>query len=150
MIWPALVDTATATAKALGESLGYLARTVRHLSYPSRVNMVGEGFSGMAGKPIGDGATGFAIETKGFSDLNADGLPDYVITNDRQSPCAAGQWEVFWGSGTSSITAGRAFMAAPTCVPVPTPPPDALPAGATTLPMSVALVFASRPPTPGT
>jgi hypothetical protein len=102
VLWPGLVDTATATAKAFGESLGYLARTVRHLSFPSRLNMLGQGFSGLAGRPIGDSAPGFAVQTKGLVDLNADGLPDYVVTSDRPSP---GSWS---DSGRSSGVLGRA------------------------------------------
>ena len=144
-LWPAAVDAAAADAKALTDTLGHLARTVRHLAYPSRVNTPGQSFSGLEGGFLTDPATGFAAQTRGFVDLNADGLPDYVITNDRQSSCSAGQWEVFWGAGTSSISAGRAFLPTPSCLSVPAPPADALPSGLTTLPLSVERIF--RKPT---
>src|SRR5262249_46079028 len=137
---PAALDTATAIANALVETYGYLERSVRQLGHRSRINTVSRGFSELDGAAIGLYADGIAAQTRGFVDLNGDGLPDYVVTNDAESPCGAGSWQVFWGTGTSSVSQGRAFLPTPTCVSVPAPPPDATDAAGfnfVTLPLSV-------------
>jgi hypothetical protein len=116
---PLTVDTATAIAHALTKAVGYLGRTVRQLGFPSRINAISRGFSHLDGSRIDQSAFGFAIQTRGFIDLNGDGLPDYVVTNDRESLCHIGEWQVFWGTGTSSLSASRAFLPTHSCVPVP-------------------------------
>jgi RHS repeat-associated protein len=131
------VDTTTAAARALVEDLGYLIRTVRQIGHSSRVNIVSQGFSELDGTGIGSTAGGISVQTRGFVDLNGDGLPDYVITNDREPVCAAGQWEVFWGTGTSSISAQRAFLPTPSCIAVPSVPTDIATKGFPTLPLNV-------------
>jgi RHS repeat-associated protein len=137
----ASVDATTAAARALLMDLGYVARTIQHMGYSSHINVVAAGKSELDGAAIGQTAAGIAAQTRGFVDLNGDGLPDYVITDDRESPCDAGQWEVFWGTGTSSISAGRAFLPQPACIDVPAPPADLVQKGYSTLPLNVDFVL---------
>ena len=99
----------------------------------------------------------FHIKTRGFVDLNGDGLPDYVITDDRpeRNACGPNQWAVFWGTGTSSISNGRAFLKetdnngilAPDCVNVPALP-SGLFTGNGTLPLNADRI--TRAPSTGT
>ena len=135
----ATVDIATAAADALLKTAGYLSRTVRQLNFPSRINAVGRGFSHLDGSAIGQTAAGWGVQTRGFVDLNGDALPDYVMTNDSEMSlkCAAGDWEVFWGTGTSAITAQRAFLPVSSCIKVPAPPADVAALGYTTMPLNM-------------
>jgi len=143
---PLLIDSAAATARALVEDMGYLARTVREIGHPSRINLLSNSFSQLSGSRIDQSADGTSAQTRGFIDLNGDGLPDYVNTNSGREPiCAPGQWEVFWGTGTSSISAQRAFLSTPSCISVPAAPIDVIAAGYATLPLSVDRVL--RAPT---
>src|SRR5207245_289663 len=82
-------------------------------------------------------ADGISVQTRGFVDLNGDGLPDYVVTADREWRCGADQWEMFWGTGTSSISARRAFLPTASCIPVPSVPADVAAAGFPMLPLNV-------------
>jgi YD repeat-containing protein len=149
------VDFTTAVARALVANLALVARTLRHINYSSRVNTISTGFSELDGSLVDQKAAGMTAQTKGFVDLNGDGLPDYVVTNDRESPCPTGTWQVFWGSGTSSLAQNRAFLRetdaagqlAPTCMTVPAAPDDVVKRGFTTLPLNVD--FVSRAPTAG-
>jgi len=115
-------------------------RTVRQLDYRSRINMLSKGFSDLDGATIGKPADGTSVQTAGFVDLNGDALPDYVITKDRDSPCQPEQWQVYWGTGTSALGAGRLVTPTPTCLAVPAAPPEVVARGYPTLPLSVDMV----------
>jgi hypothetical protein len=73
-----LVDSTVAATESLVKNLGYLVRAVRHIGHTSKINVVSEGFSSLAGAWIGDAANGISAQTRGFVDLNGDALPDYV------------------------------------------------------------------------
>jgi RHS repeat-associated protein len=133
----AQASTYNEVLRAIEKSMRVVERTVLQLGFPSRLNVISRGFSGLDGSFITDRAAGFAVQTRGFVDLNGDGLPDYVITSDRERSCHEGEWEVFWGSGTSSITSKRAFLSTATCLKVPPPPDDVKSRGFTTLPLNV-------------
>ncbi len=137
----ASVDGTTAAARALVMDLGYIARTLQHIGYSSRINIVAQGISELDQTGLGSPAAGVAAQTRGFVDLNGDGLPDYVITDDPEPKCQPGEWEVFWGTGTSSISAGRAFLPNPECVQVPIPPSELVQKGFSTLPLNADLVL---------
>jgi RHS repeat-associated protein len=155
---PSRADILNTAAQALNQAIQHLGRTVRQLGYRSRINAISRGFSELDGTMFGQGvilqpgvpnesdySRGIAVQTRGFVDLNGDGLPDYVITSDREKSrdCPdANTWEVFWGSGTSSITDHRAFLPKPSCLKVPSPPQDVKTAGfITTLPLNADLVW---------
>lgn len=141
---PVEIDSMTWAANTVSTILGHVARTLRHLARPSRINVVSQGFSELdesdvVNKPWADG---IAAQTRGFVDLNGDTLPDYVVSNHREGPCAQGQWEVFWGTGTSSISAGRAFLPTASlpsanCVNVPDASGYLVSRGYPTIPLSV-------------
>lgn len=128
---------------AAANVIHWLERNCRQLDYRSRINVLSRGFSELDGSLITDPATGISVQTRGLVDLNGDALPDYVITEDRETSCGPNQWKVFWGIGPNSN--GRAFTAIPTCVIVPPPPDDVAARGFTTLPMNVSMVH--RKPT---
>lgn len=134
---PAEASALNTVAQAVETSIRMLERTARQLGYRSRLNAITRGFSELDGSAITDSARGIAVQTRGFVDLNGDGLPDYIITSDREKSCPDGAWEVFWGTGTSSISARRAFLPTPTCLQVPAPPDDVKSRGFTTLPLNV-------------
>jgi RHS repeat-associated protein len=153
--FPVEIDTITWAAKMMVKDLDYLVRTIRQIGHSSRINVVSEGFSQMdasdiSGAVLPQESRGVSVQTRGFVDLNGDGLPDYVVTDDRTSLCPKGQWEVFWGTGTSSITAGRAFLAQPECIVVPPSPQSLVDRGFATLPLQVDAVYkAPADPTKG-
>ena len=116
-----------AAADTMAKTLGLLGRLLHQIAQQQRVNLISRGFSKMEGGLIQSDTVGFSAQTRGFIDLNGDGLPDYVITNDNENMCPdpAHQWEVFWGTGTSSISAKRAFLPfdpVHSCITVPSPP----------------------------
>ena len=116
------MDTTTAVADTLTEALGLLSQSLLQLAHRSRINAVNRAFSELDSAGLDEYAKGVAAQMRGFIDLNGDGLPDYVVADDRQSNCPVGQWEVFWGTGNSSISAQRAFDQASSCLLVPALP----------------------------
>jgi RHS repeat-associated protein len=132
-----LVDTTVAAANSTVRQLGAVARAVREVAHPSRINLVSEGFSELDGAWIGSSANGMSVQTKGFVDLNGDGLPDYVITDDRDNLCKPGEWIVYWGNGTSAVGTGSVFLSTPSCIAAPPVPPEIAAAGYTSLPLNV-------------
>ncbi len=151
----ASVDGTTAVARTVADNLDYVARSLRHINHSSRINVVTQGFSRLGGnqpvagsddfQPFWEAVFGITAQTKGYVDINGDALPDYVLTEDRDpmgttGSCPVGSWKVFWGTGTSSITAGRAFLPTPECIAVPVAPTAVTNYGYATLPISVDLV----------
>jgi RHS repeat-associated protein len=144
-ILPVETSAVTTVARMLSEEVGQFEQTIRHIGYSSRINVASQVFSTLAGAPIGSHADGIAAQTRGFVDLNGDGLPDYVNANNADNGCHADEWQVFWGTGTSSVSAGRAFLhqpaatlqPIPSCVSVPAAPEEVVANGYETLPMTV-------------
>ena len=137
------VDGTTAVARTVADNLSLLARSLRRVDHTSRINVISEGFSRLGGQADWEAAFGVTAQTRGFVDLNGDGLPDYVLTEDRDQAgdpgsCAGRYMEsILEYKGTSSITAGRAFLPTPECVRVPSAPTVVTDNGYATLPLNV-------------
>jgi len=88
-----LIEATTLAAQALGSDLGYLVRSLHHIGYSSNINVIGEGFSLINGSAVDatnglqfNWTDGISYQTRGFVDLNGDGLPDYVMTDKPPRP----------------------------------------------------------------
>jgi RHS repeat-associated protein len=113
------------------ETAKLIDKIVRDLDYPSKLNLLSKGMSHMhSGNILGSGEEGRSIQTTALVDLNGDGLPDFVISEDREKVCAPGKWDVYWGTG-------KGFAPTPTCIEVPPPPPDL---SRPTLPLQVDMI----------
>jgi RHS repeat-associated protein len=127
----------TTALDAVTLSAELLAHAVAQVAFPSRLNMLSKGGSQVDGGAIGSTVQGIAVQTQALVDLNGDGLPDYVITRDAQKVCPKNSWEVYWGTGTANLSAGRAFTTSPECLAVPPAPAPVSNRGYATLPLQV-------------
>lgn len=128
-------------ANDAAKSAELVAHTVEQLAYPSRLNMLSKGFSQMDSAWVTQPANGISVQTQGLVDLNGDGLPDYVITRDALKQCSGNFWEVYWGTGTANLQAGRGFTKSPTCIEVPPCPADIKSRGYAVLPIQADFIL---------
>ncbi len=138
-----------------------ISNTVTLLAFQSRINVLSKGKSitaqfqkclpGILCEP----GRSVVVQTEGLADLNGDGLPDYIITQNARKDCSSDEndpstdyWEVYWGTGTSNLSKNRGFVPERECIKVPQPPravkdlfpaelPNGIQGGFQTIPMQV-------------